>query len=359
MHIKTLHLHNFRNYRDLKVSFSSGPNLIMGLNAQGKTNLLEAIYLVSTGRSFRTNTLKDLILHKEKQFSLSAQIEKDGILHDIALSFDGKDKKLIIDATSYTSFNPLLGMFPCVLSLPEDPQDLLGFPILRRRFLNLHLAQKNKEYAFHYMRLVKALKNRNALLKIRSTSTLSAWNKQLSQEGAYIIKAREEMLKKITPSLQLAMQQITECRENVEIIYKPSLESNGSLQQVQDGYLEKLQEMEGKDLECGYTQIGPHRDDILFNINDKDARHFASEGQKKSIFLSLRFAEHKLLQEGFSYKPYILLDDIFCHLDGKRKGMLLRFLKDLKQIFITSPEKIKTEGDSSLHCIEIENGLTK
>jgi DNA replication and repair protein RecF len=341
--LNSLYLRNFRNYKEAEVLFAPGLNVIYGDNAQGKTNILEAIYLIATGRSFRTQHLSELIRSGETFFFLEAQIFKDNVLQTIKLSFDGQDRKLQLDANSYTSFHPLLGILPAVLYTPYDIELITGSPTERRRFLNLHLAQSDPLYVHHLARYWRAMKQRNTLLKEKRSESLECWEIEMAQSAEYIVKMRQEMILDLRLPLALQSQKLNLKNEAHELQFHPSQGKH---------YLEQLKKTRPREMELGMTLTGPHRDDLSLLIDQKPARLFASEGQKKTAIAALRLAEWERLSKRIGAPALMGIDDLGLHLDETRQKLLKSALNSLGQVFITTPYLLHPEG----RLIHIENG---
>jgi DNA replication and repair protein RecF len=341
--LKNLYLRNFRNYIEAEVHFSERINLLYGDNAQGKTNMLEAIYLVATGRSFRTESLPELIRAGESFFFIEAEIVRDGVPQRVQISFDGTNKKVQLDATTYSSFNPLLGILPSVLYTPYDIELISGSPAERRRFLNLHLAQSDPLYVHHLTRFWKAMKQRNCLLRTKISESVDCWEIEMAQSAAYIEKARQEMVMELNPLLKKQGQKLTQKEE----IHELHLQLSAS-----KAYLEQLKKNRNREMELGFTLTGPHRDDLSILIDQKLARSFASEGQKKTAIAALKLAEWERLTHRIGDRALMGFDDLGQHLDDTRQKLLRSSLNELGQVFITMPHLPKEEG----HLIHIEKG---
>lgn len=306
-------------------------NIIYGNNAQGKTNLLEAVSLLSTGRSFRTAQLSDLICEGNSFFYIEAEIVRDDVTQTVKIYFDKTSKKLQLNATEYPLFSPLLGMFPSILLSPEDPDLVDSSPALRRKFLNLHLAQGDPLYVHHYFRFWRAMKQRNCLLKMRSLETLDIWETQMAQSAEYLFQSRRQFLGDLKGILEDQSKKLTSGAEVAEIrflsTYPPEMAS----------YSQLLKKMRNREKEIGQTLQGPHRDDLAFHINEKPAKSFASEGQKKTVAAALRFAEWQLLEKKTGAKPFMIIDDFEGTLDLQRQRHFSDFLKNLGQVFVATP----------------------
>ncbi len=339
MILKNLLLHNFRNYEHTDISFHPRINAICGGNGEGKTNLLEAIHLLSTGRSFRTNHLQDLIAKGKNFFYIEATICKDHLDQSLSLYFDGKEKKCSYQKNPSTSFSSLLGLLPSVLHAPDDRDLFSGSPSIRRRFLNLHLAQEDPLYTHHLSRFYQALKQRNFLLKTKHTKTLSAWEEEMAISAFYLMEKRKLLLQELDALLPSFLQKLSH-EETVQLRYLPSFsEEHFSL----SAYRELLAKNRIKELSFGATLIGPHRDDWMIFFQEKTANAFASEGQKKSFLLSLRLSEWKRLSHKFSEPILVTLDDLAIHLDAQRQSLLRPLLSGLFQVFFTSPSPLFAE----------------
>jgi DNA replication and repair protein RecF len=341
--IEKLYLRHFRNYREELFTFSPKINLICGANAQGKTNLLEALFLVGTGRSFRTAHLKEVIAQEAPFFFVEAQFKKEGIDQKIRLSFDGEAKKLEINHTQYLHFNPLLGFLPIVLLAPEDVLLMTGAPSERRRFLDLHLAQSDPLYVFHLARYHKAIKHRNFLLKQKKEAELAPWEQLLVAAALYIQQKRSQLIEEIQADLQKAMQTLSHDKDRIEVCYQPSFTDN---------YVK----YRPKELILGSTLVGPHRDDLAFSINGFPASSYASQGQLRSAVATLRLAQWSHLFRKHNAAPLFCIDDFGVHLDEDRQEALLSYLDSFGQVFLTSPAKV----DNRLyHTLYIELGSLK
>lgn len=343
MFLKTLYLRNFRNYAEAEVPLSPGLNVIYGDNAQGKTNLLEAIYLIATGRSFRSQHLTELIRSGEAFFYLEAEIVRDNVAQRVKLSFDGQNRRLQIDANSYPSFHPLLGLLPSVLYTPHDTELISGSPSIRRRFLNLHLAQSDPLYVHHLTRFWRAMKQRNCLLRSKNKESLDCWETEMAQSADYIIQMRHQMVAELKKPLEYQSLKLSSGKETHELHL-----------QVSQGktYLQQLQKNRVRELELGLTLVGPHRDDLSLLIDNKPARLFASEGQKKTAIAALRLAEWMRLTERVGAAALLGIDDLGLHLDETRQTLLRASLQSLGQVFVTTPIPALDQG----HRIPIRNG---
>ena len=347
VYLKSLYLRNFRNYKEASVSFSEKVNVLYGANAAGKTNLLEAIYLVATGRSFRTQNLQELIREGESFFFLDARVLKEGVEQRVQISFDGQSRRLLLDANSYSTLSPLLGNLPIVLCTPYDIELIARAPAERRRFLNVHLAQSNPIYVHHLSRFWRAMKQRNSLLRTKNLDTIECWEIEMAQSAEYIVKARQEMLDELKKELHQEVKDLTGKGETCEIQLQISAHPKNYLQQLQKNRL--------KERDLGVTLTGPHRDDLSIAIDRKEAKLFSSEGQKKTAITALKLAEWELLFRKMGRPPLMGFDDLESVLDHERQKLLRKRLVRLSQVFITTPHP--PQGGE--HCIQIDHGSLK
>lgn len=344
--LKSLYLRHFRNYEEASFSFGQNLNVIFGENAQGKTNLLEAISIVSTGRSFRTQHFSEIVKEGKKFFYIEAEILRDEVSHLVKISFEGNLKRLHLNASEFNTLIPLLGTFPSILSAPEDMDLVTDSPACRRRFLNLHLAQSDPLYVHHLTRFWRAMKQRNCLLKMKSLDTLDYWEKEMALSAEYIYRARKMFLGNIQGSFNEKTKMLTSNMEEVEIRFQPTYAPDSA------SYQELLKKMRNKEKDLGFTQYGPHRDDAQFLIQEKPAKTYASEGQKKTLVTALKIAEWEYLKEKTSILPFMAIDDFGGTLDGMRQASLSRYLLSLGQVFLTMPYRPEIFPDACFHHIQ-------
>lgn len=351
MELQKLKLTHFRSYRQEEAFFSPGLNCIEGANGSGKSNLLEAIHLISTGKSFRTHRLYDLIKHSEAGFELEANFIKDTISHSLKVSFDKDGRRIFYNQTAHTSFLPLLGILPSILLCPEDISILSGSPAERRRFLDLHIAQIDKLYVYHLGRYQRALKQRNFLLKKKDEKGLLPWEHLMAISASYIIEKRIETIAYLQePSKRLVLQ-FSRQKETFTMKYESSL-TQKSVADSPSFYAEQWERNRKKELETGTTLLGPHRDDVLFFLKGQDVKTFCSEGQKRCCLAALRFSEWERLKSILDSPPLFGIDDFGVHLDEDRSSLLKEPLLSMGQVFITAPSFSLNEPSNVLHAFE-------
>lgn len=344
MFLKKLYLHHFRNHENREFAFEPKINVISGDNARGKTNLLEAISLLSTGRSFRTQYLSELIQEGKKFFYLEALFVQANVEQTVKLSFDGKEKKLQINATDFSTFVPLLGLFPSVFSIPSDMDLIHDSPATRRRFLNLHLAQSDPMYVHYLARFWRSCKQRNCLLKSKKLDTIFCWESEMAKAASYLSQARRTFLDQLKNPLQ---KQEISANESI------TLDFESTYPELASDYEQHLKKMRARELEIGATLHGPHRDDFDIKVNQKSAQVYASEGQKKTIVTALRLSQWLHLQEKTKNSPLFAIDDYEGMLDEKRQLQLKEILKSMGQVFVTTPHSNTSFEENQFTNIKI------
>lgn len=346
MLIDKIALLNFRNYQTLTLSFHDKLNLFVGDNAQGKTNILEAIYYSGTGRSHRTNKDADLIKWNENYFILKISGEN---LHgrfvlEIGLNREGK-KKIKLNSVQKKRTGDILGTVKVILFSPEDLTLVKGSPVVRRKFIDTEISQISPGYYYNLLKYQRILVQRNALLKdIKMNKNLAdnlpVWDRQLALFGAKLIYKKLDVLKKLTPLTRLMHRKITNGKEELETRYISNVvdKDNLSLEEIEKLFLEKIAANRDEELDRGITIIGPHRDDLVFYINGKEVKHYGSQGQQRSCSLSIKLAELELVKGETGEYPLLLLDDVMSELDEDRRQYLLESVQSKIQTFITTTD---------------------
>ncbi|MBS4168883.1 DNA replication/repair protein RecF [Parachlamydia sp. AcF125] len=348
MFLRTLHLHQFRSYREASFDFSPSINVICGPNAVGKTTLLEAIHFLMAGRSFRTSQIADLIHTKSAYFSLEATFIKQGIEQSLKVFYNGKERKVILNHTSYHSFIYLLGVFYGVCISPDDSALIKGAPVMRRAFLDLQLAQSDPLYVHKLTRFNRAMRQRNYLLRGKNLTTIESWEYEMAHAASYLILKRAAITHELCQKGSQIYEQLSADREKLSVIYKTAAPQGASEEELKNYYLEQFQKLRKKESELGYTLIGPHKDDLHLYLNDKEARYFASEGQQRSFVAALKLAEWDSLKAITGETPLMLIDDAGMGWDSFRKAKLFQYIEGLHQVFLTTTQEMpRGEGISS------------
>ncbi len=330
MIVKSLELKDYRNYNNLNIPFSDGVNILYGGNAQGKTNILESIYLCGTTKSHRGNKDREMIQFEKDEAHIRLFLEKNQITHRIDLHLKkNRAKGVAIDGIPIKRQGELFGMLNLVFFSPEDLYIIKDGPGQRRRFLDLELCQLDKIYLSDLSNYNKVLDQRNNLLKQigynrELLDTLSIWDSKLIEYGCRIIKTRKEFIVRLNELVFGIHKRLTGDKEELIIRYEPNVKENE--------FEEKLRKSLDRDLNLKMTNIGPHRDDLCFEINHIDIRKFGSQGQQRTAALSCKLAEIELVKSVIKESPILLLDDVLSELDRQRQTHLLNSIGDLQTI---------------------------
>ena len=332
MYIKNLQLKNYRNYEEVSVDFEPGVNIIYGDNANGKTNLIEAIYMTATSKSHRLSKDNEVIRLGQDDGHIHLSFIKDGMDETIDMHLKSRGKKAIaINKMSIKKLNELFGLLHVIMFSPEDLGLIKNGPKERRRFIDLELSQLNPMYMYYLSNYHKVLKQRNKLLKdSRQKETLmdviDVFDLQLVDYGSRIIQMRDDFINALNPVYHEKHQHISGGKEDVHLVYEKNVEVVG--------YYDHLKQRLARDLILKTTSVGPHRDDLKFVMNDIDLRKFGSQGQQRTAALSLKLSEIDLVKSQINDTPILLLDDVLSELDHHRQQYLTSHLEDL-QTFIT------------------------
>ncbi len=332
--IYSLRLQNFRSYTEASYEFSPGVSIVVGPNASGKTNLLEAILLLCSGQSYRATT-DELIAHGQPWARLAGFFEQDERVVFLERQSEHKAAKSFqINKQSYTRLSPKKRI-SVVLFEPQHLQMFQSGPEKRRDFLDNLLELVVPGYATTRRTYKRALVQRNHLLKRTqiTPNELFAWNVRLAELGSQVASARQQLIESINQQLPLFYRTIARSNEQSLLVYQPSF----AHETYSTAFLKKLETTLSRDREMGFTSSGPHREDFSVTINGQDARVSASRGEIRTILLSLKLVETKLLEDTTQQHPILLLDDVFSELDGARRKALTDFLKDY-QTFITTTD---------------------
>ena len=333
MSLISIQLKNFRSYSDASFTFHEGVNVITGPNASGKTNLLEAILLLCSGKTYRTTDVNDLI-NKDKPWA-----RVDGLFGEsqrtIKLTDDGK-KKFIIDDKEIIRLQPKYNI-PTVLFEPSQLQLLTYSPDMRRSLLDDVLSQINPEFVMVKKKYTQALRQRNSLLKTNNIglikSQIFAWNIRLSELASQYVQHRLEIIERINKTLSEDYSEIAGSQHNVDIQYNSAID----LDTYSSAILHSLDTSLDKDIARGFTGSGPHRDDIIISINNKPLKAGASRGEVRTTLLAIKLAESYVIENLMGLKPILLLDDVLSELDGVRRHMLTTNIK-ANQTFVTTTD---------------------
>jgi DNA replication and repair protein RecF len=347
MRLLEIDLLNFRNYESLHLVPDGGLNLITGANAQGKTNLLEAIYLLATGRPLRAGKEEELIRWGMNEAHVHARIHRQQSL-DVEVEARlsrSQPRVMLVDGQAYRAAMAL-GQFNVVVFSAMDLEVVRGQPADRRRYLDVEISMFSPAYGRALAGYRRALEQRNRLLKsIRESGSLTpsvldlldAWDEQLVRFGSSIMIARERFINALRPLAQVAHAELSHGRETLDICYVPSVGGiSEEREQTAECFRLQLRQLRNEELQRGTTLLGPQRDDLMLFVDGKEARTYASQGQQRTVVLSLKRAEFELVLQERQEPPIVLLDDVMSDLDDLRRAQLLRMALQGAQAFITA-----------------------
>ena len=330
MIIKSIELQNFRNYEDLNISFDEGTNIFYGDNAQGKTNILEAVYLSGTTKSHKCSKDKEMIRFGEQEAHIRTVVVKKDKEYQIDMHLkNNRSKGIAINKVPIKKASELFGILNMVFFSPEDLNIIKNGPAERRRFLDSELCQLDKIYLSDLTTYNKILNQRNKLLKDMVyrpdlKDTLSVWDMQLVETGRKIIRRRKQFVDELNEIVHDIHYRISGEKEDLLLQYEPSIE---------DIFFEdELSRVKERDMRQCMTSVGPHRDDLLFSIGEVDIRKFGSQGQQRTTALSLKLAEIELVKQMIKDTPVLLLDDVLSELDKSRQNYLLDSIHDIQTV---------------------------
>ena len=354
---------DFRNIVSADVAFSKGVNLLVGKNAQGKTNLLEAIFYASVGKSFRTSADEEMIRFGAELFEVSLDFSDSIREQNLTVRLlKGKRRRIEHNKVRLSKVSDALGLFRTVLFCPEHLSIVKDGPGERRNFLDVAISQLYPAYLQSLQRYNKALKQRNQLLRDAEddpktfASTVDLWSAELAREAAIISGYRARYCKQLDPAVRRIFAEMTEGGEVPELAYESSLhlepEALEDAAATEQAYLEKLTSNHEREIAAGTTLWGIHKDDIRMDLNQKPARMFASQGQQRSMALAIKLAEGTICEQICHEMPAYLLDDVFSELDAARRSYLAEKIKGRQVIITTCEENLPAAGK----IIRVENG---
>ncbi|MBP1949469.1 DNA replication/repair protein RecF [Virgibacillus litoralis] len=366
MHIEQLQLKNYRNYDQLDISFDDKINVIIGENAQGKTNLMEAIYVLAFTKSHRTPREKELIQWEQEYARIEGRVTKRKQSFPLEIILSTKGKKAKLNRIEQKKLSDYIGALNVVMFAPEDLTLVKGPPQIRRRFIDMELGQIQPRYIYHLGQYQKILKQRNHLLKQmqrrekQDRTMLHVLTEQLIEHAATLLERRFvflELLRKWATPIHYG---ISRELEKLEIKYASTIEVSeaANKEKIDSIYTNKFHEIQEKEIERGTTLIGPHRDDLVFHVNNKDVQTFGSQGQQRTTALSVKLAEIELIYNEVGEYPILLLDDVLSELDDHRQSHLLNTIQGKVQTFVstTSVDGINHETLREAELFHVNNG---
>ncbi|MGX7200223.1 DNA replication/repair protein RecF [Enterococcus nangangensis] len=344
MRLEELTLKDYRNYDDLHLAFPKSLNIFLGENAQGKTNILEAIYVLAMSKSHRTHNEKELIAWQKEYSQVKGVVKKATGLLPLEVQLSKKGRKTKVNYLEQKKLSDYIGHLNVILFAPEDLSLVKGGPAVRRRFIDMELGQISPKYLYELVRYNQLLKQRNAYLKQLAEKKatdelyLDVLTEQFVASGVEILLARYGFLQKLEGWSQKLHHEITHEKETLTFHYQGSLPTTATMtkEELATLFTAQLTKKRPQEIFRGTTLVGPHRDDLLFLINDKDVQTYGSQGQQRTTALSVKLAEIDLIHEEIGEYPILLLDDVMSELDDQRQLHLLETIEGKVQTFLTT-----------------------
>lgn len=330
MTIKSLELENFRNYISLRLDFDKGTNILYGKNAQGKTNVLEAIYVSATTKSHRGSKDKEIINFSKEEAHIRTFLSKGSMDYRVDMHLrKNKSKGIAINGRKLKKAAELLGLLNVVFFSPEDLSVIKNGPSGRRSFVDMELCQLDKYYLYNLNQYNKIINQRNKLLKdfyfhSDLKDTITVWDSQLVSYGKQIIETRIKFINQLNGIIDQIHQNLSGHKERLKVVYEPDVDC--------ESFESRLSANMEKDMKLKFTGVGPHRDDFAFLVNGIDIRKYGSQGQQRTAALSLKLSEIELVKQVAKDNPVLLLDDVLSELDSDRQNYLLKSIGDIQTI---------------------------
>ena len=359
MRLRSVVVADFRNVRSVRIEPGERFNLLYGLNGQGKTNLLEAIHLLGSPRSFRTARLPELVRHGEQRAQILGRVESGSVQSTLRLVVEAAGRKVEIDGKAVHKASDLHGKLNSVVFSPDDTGMVRMGPESRRRYLDRAVYMGDIGYLHSWHSYQRILKQRNHLLKNSDRTGLDIWTERLAETGAEVIERRLAFVALLDGKLQKYYAAIAGVSETTRLSYAPDGVLSTERNRIRDDLLELFKRHQKSDERYGTTSAGPHRDDLTLDLNDRPLKAFGSQGQQKSYVLALKMAEMDNLKEIFGEAPLLLLDDMSSELDARRNHNLMEFLTTREiQVFITTTERSPALLAAAPHCavFRVEDG---
>ncbi len=367
MTLSSLSIRDFRNHRKSDIEWSPGHNILVGKNGQGKTNVLEAVSYLCLGRSFYGSGDALILNHESEQFSLRGALESErGVVFsvDVVYISEPGSRKVRVGGSELARRSDLVGMFPVVVLSPEHAPITSGGPGERRRMVDTTLAQAHRSYLEDAVEYRKALRQRNKLLldgkltRRLDEDALEPWTDMLIERGSRITDRRRKFAQEFQPFITEAVTELSAAAEVPSMEYRPSIGSSGGEGTTKEVFRDQLQAVRRDEARAGTTLAGPHRDEFEFQINGLSVRHYASQGQHKTMLVGLKFAEFNFLKEACQETPLLLLDDVLSELDQERNERVFHLTSRAGQVFITAADQRLLPGDPGEGnlCLSVEAG---
>ena len=379
MWVSNIQLDGFRNYKELSLDLSQGLVFIHGNNGQGKSNLLEAIHLLSIFKSLRASREVELInldmprTNNASYALISADANRDNTLINIKLMIENHPselvpnenktlikKKIRVNGTPKRA-SEVLGLIPSILVSPDDIQLINGSPSLRRRFLDLMISQVDRRYLDDLRRYLKVLFHRNSLLKSLNNQSslneqLTPWDTQLVKTGVNLLSSRIRAISFLQDSLKTIFKSLTNETDDFVLDYISTVPMLKDESALESSFLEKLLANQGKDIALGSTSVGPHRDDICLRQNGRNVATYASRGQARILTLLMKLGQAIYTEHCHGEQPILLLDDVLAELDGQSRTRLIKYTEQYQQVIITSTNMNIAKPEHQSVFLYLEHG---
>jgi DNA replication and repair protein RecF len=365
LRIRTLHLKNFRNFDDLTVEFSERRNVILGANAEGKTNILDAVHMLGVGRSHRERRDSNIIKFGEEYYRIEGIFDHIGVKTTIEVAYNDDGKRIRLNGKDARGPD-LIGLAAVVITSPDDIDLMKGGPHLRRRFLDIAISQTSRDYLKTLQQYVRTLAQRNVLLRDArdrgERPNTDVWDRALVETGSRVVAYRLGFLELLAPQVEANFNLISSGASSLVLPYEArSYDAEGApagagaLEHIKSAFAEAVGRSRESEMARGYTLVGPHVDDFRFLVDGRDIRQFGSEGEQRTSVLSLRCAEARAIEERLGKAPIVLLDDVFAELDDSRGAALISLISGFDQIILTSARQSPLRGEK-VHRIHVKDG---
>jgi len=346
MKIERLNLENFRNYSNLDLSFPDPVSIFLGNNGQGKTNILEAIHLIATAKSFRNVKTEYILKHQETKFKIEINIVKNSVFKKVIINYSNGIRLFSVDGKKVSKLSSILGIIHVSILCPEDIFIIKGDSQYRRKFLDIALSQLDSIYLSGLIEYQKVLKHKNSLLKLikigkAQINELEAWNFKIIELSKQLFSKRRDFLIFLNKENEKISNLLSENKENIQLKYLDSILNGESddPEEFEKEFKNRQKRVQAEEIRRGMALLGAHRDDFSIEINGQNLRYVGSQGQQRSAAISLRLAEIEYMHAVLQQYPVLLIDDIFSELDDKRKSYFMDLLNHDTQMFLTGTRK--------------------
>ncbi|NYB75445.1 DNA replication/repair protein RecF [Sedimentibacter hydroxybenzoicus DSM 7310] len=346
MIVKNIKIKNYRNFKEANIELNDSLNIFVGDNGQGKTNLMESVYLSSIGRTFRLNSENELINFCENKSLIEVLLNKNNYDTKIELVLEkNKRKTVLINGVKLDKTSEMIGILNNVIFTPDDMKIIKGSPVERRKFVNISLSQIKPKYKYLLSNYKKICAERNMILKNYCTKPdnkdiINIWNDYLINIGTEIILYRNDYINKLKKYAVTIYEDISGKKEKFDINYNCNAvnQNNIDKNETKKYFTEKINSNLNSEIQYKTTLYGPHKDDIIIKINSKESKYFGSQGQQRSAVLAIKLAEIEIIREETGEYPILLLDDVLSELDNKRKGYLIKYIQGIQTVITTTDD---------------------